>query len=432
MTLDIIISKTKDFHLLKEGSISWNNALLNVLRENHYWPAIQTKKFYNNNNLILLHNTYKRKDVDLFIDVYNECRSVILDFSSQNVILFKAPAIPETVKYEDIIANFPLEDIECQIAYDSTLVYAYYVDKWIFSTSTCTNIDNSKFNHPVKSYGEMFNEALSISRDEFTTNILDKNNVYTFGIIHYDNKKYIDYKNEFGENYKKLILLNVKEKYTDNNVDITLPFDIINPHKLTLKEGILKLKNIYGLVFEYNNKIYKVSSDTIIFQEETDFGYPNVWRNMIWIYQKNMPDFHIVDYIKTYNKVIDFPLDNNGEKLDPTYLIHTTIISMRDILYNLYKTTTVYYKNYTRFKMSKDIDSKLPPILQYHLAQLRRQQVTIYIEDTLTEKEVFLYLCYSNPMKNIIALINFFATNSGYDISQRSSLCFTTLNNLLI
>jgi|TARA_B110000259_G_scaffold137498_1_gene154812 hypothetical protein len=429
MSLNIIISKTKDLHLYKNGSISWNNALLQILRENHYWPAIQTKKFYNNNNLILLHNTYKRKDVDSFIDLYNECRSVILDFSSPNVILCKAPVIPETLKYEDVINKYP-DDIECHIAYDSTLVYAYYCDEWIFSTNTCTNIDNSKFNHPVKSYGEMFNESLPISREEFTLN-LDKNNVYTFGIIHYDNKKYIDYTNEFGENYKKLILLNVKQKYTDITIDVQLDFGVINPSKLTLKEGLL-LTNVYGLMFEYNNKRYKVSSDTVIFQEETDFGYPNVWRNMIWIYQKNMQDFHIVDYIKTYNKVIDYPLDNNGEQLDPTYLIHTTIISMRDILLNLYKTTTVYFKNYNRFKMSKDIDSKLPPILQYHLAQLRRQQITIYIEDTLTEKEVFLYLCYSNPMKNIIALINFFATNSGYDISPRSSLCFTTLNNLLI
>jgi hypothetical protein len=82
--------------------------------------------------------------------------------------------------------------------------------------------------------------------------------------------------------------------------------------------------------------------------------------------------------------------------------------------------------------MSKDIDNKLPPILQYHLAQLRRQQVTIYVEDTISDKEVFCYLCYSNPIKNIIALINFFATNSGYDLSTRSSLCFTILNNLLI
>ena len=192
------------------------------------------------------------------------------------------------------------------------------------------------------------------------------------------------------------------------------------------------MNNIYGLLFNENNKRYKVTSNNIIFQEETDFGYPNVWRNMIWVYQKNMDDFHISDYIKTYNKEIDYPLDNNGEKLDPTYLIHTTMITMRDILYNLYITTTVYYKNYTRFKMSKDIDGKLPPILQYHLAQLRRQQVTIYVEDTISDKEVFCYLCYSNPIKNIIALINFFATNSGYDLSTRSSLCFTILNNLLI
>jgi hypothetical protein len=310
------------------------------------------------------------------------------------------------------------------------LVYAYYCNNWILSTNTCTNIDYSKFNHPTKKYGEMFNEALPISREELMQN-LDKNIVYTFGIIHYENKKYIDYTNEFGENYKKIILLDAKEKYTGINVNIKLDFGILNSKKITLKEGY-QLNNIYGLIFECNNKRYKITPNKIIFQEETEFGYPNVWRNMIWIYQKNMEDFHISDYIKTYNKEIDYPLDNNGEKLDPTYLIHTTMISMRDILYNLYTTTTVYFKQYNRFKMSKDIDSKLPPILQYHLAQLRRQQITIYVEDTITDKEIFFYLCYSNPMKNIIALINFFATNSGYDILPRSSQCITILNNLLI
>ena len=72
----------------------------------------------------------------------------------------------------------------------------------------------------------MFNEALPVSREELMQN-LDKNIVYTFGIIHYENKKYIDYTNEFGENYKKIILLDTKEKYTGINVDITLDFGIL-------------------------------------------------------------------------------------------------------------------------------------------------------------------------------------------------------------
>lgn len=425
MSLENIINQTKNN---KKDGISWNNTLLEVLRENHYWPAIQTKKFYYNNNLILLHNTYKRKDVGSFINLYEECRSVVLDFASPNVILSKSCKIPETLKYEDVLDH---EDLECTIAYDSTLVYVYYYNNnWILNTNTCTNIDYSKFNHPTKNYGQMFNEALDVSRSDFLES-LDKNNVYTFGIIHYENKKYIDYTIEFGENYKKLILLSVKEKYTDIKLNIRLDFNILELKKIKLSDG-LKLNNIYGLIFENNNKRYKITPNTIIFQEETNFGYPNVWRNMIWVYQKNMEDFHISDYIKTYNKDIDYPLDNNGEKLDPTYLIHTTIITIRDVLYNLYTTTTVYYKHFNRFKMSKDIDSKLPPILQYHLAQLRRQQVTIYVEDTITDKEVFYYLCYSNPIKNIIALINFFATNSGYDINAKTSLCMTILNNLLI
>ena len=146
MSLNNIINKTKE---IKQPNISWNNTLLQVLRENHYWPAIQTKRFYSNNNLILLHNTYKRKDVESYIDLYNECRSVILDFSSPNVILFKASSTPETLKFEDAIDKYD-DTLECNIAYDSTLVYVYYCNNWRFSTNTCTNIDYSKFNHPRK------------------------------------------------------------------------------------------------------------------------------------------------------------------------------------------------------------------------------------------------------------------------------------------
>ena len=48
MLLQDIINKTK---ILKTDAVSWNNTLLQVLRENHFWPAIQTKRFYNKNNL---------------------------------------------------------------------------------------------------------------------------------------------------------------------------------------------------------------------------------------------------------------------------------------------------------------------------------------------------------------------------------------------
>ena len=41
MSLNNIINKTKE---IKQPNISWNNTLLQVLRENHYWPAIQTKR----------------------------------------------------------------------------------------------------------------------------------------------------------------------------------------------------------------------------------------------------------------------------------------------------------------------------------------------------------------------------------------------------
>ena len=151
---------------------------------------------------------------------------------------------------------------------------------------------------------------------------------------------------------------------------------------------------------------------------------------MIWIYQQNRDDFHINDYIKTYTKNIEYPVDNTGVFLDPTYIIHTVISTIKDILHNLYITTTQYYPKYNRFKMSKDIDKQLPPILQFHLAQLRHKQITEYTS-LITINGVFHYLCHSNSVNNIISLINFFATHAGYDIPPRASMCFSVLNNLV-
>jgi hypothetical protein len=147
---------------------------------------------------------------------------------------------------------------------------------------------------------------------------------------------------------------------------------------------------------------------------------------------KNRADYQISDYINYYATNIEYPLDNLGRTIDPTYLIHTSICTIKDILHNLYTITTTYYPRYKRFKMNKELDKQLPPILQYHLAQLRHKQVTVYTEGIITPQNVYYYLCQNNNVKNIKSLIQFFASNTGYDIPQRSAMCFTILSSLLL
>ena len=467
---------------------NYHEQLLSILREKHYWPAIQIKKFKNDNSLILLHNTYKRKDTTSFQELYDECRSVIIEFSSQPNIINMSIPIPTRLsdnEYSEIMSSSD----QCSLMYDSTNILVFHHnDTWHFTTTTSTSIDMSRFSHPTKSHGTMFNEALRQLfpfvdidvRDHFTT-LLNTDIVYEFFLVHHQNSKYIDYTNQFGKDYMNIILNRIKPKgclnnsndtfqnaiFINNNkddsssssdeeknikdknlkssvIDISIQNDNINillenGIKLnktfnTPEEGLEFIKednNHYGILVESkNNKYYKVSCKDIIFHEDNNFGNHNPWRNMIWIYQQNRDDFHINDYIKTYTKNIEYPVDNTGVFLDPTYIIHTVISTIKDILHNLYITTTQYYPKYNRFKMSKDIDKQLPPILQFHLAQLRHKQITEYTS-LITINGVFHYLCHSNSVNNIISLINFFATHAGYDIPPRASMCFSVLNNLV-
>ena len=447
--LQSLLEDTKTEKECSDTNITWCNALLSVLRKNHYWPAIQVKKFCNNSNMVLLHNTYRRKDIDEFKELYDECRSVVLDFSQidNDCIVCKANSIPIRILDDEYMKTKSESDV-CEEAYDSTMIFVYYNDDcWHFGTTSCPSVDYSKFVHPTKKYGMMLNETLS---DLFPnvedvrkalTDVLNKEIVYEFALIHYDNSKYIDYTSMYGPKYKKLMLIRAKTKGIDStsvNVEGMEEFGILKPMSFQNPDDAIAhihtSDNSFGIIVYRNNNIYKVSIDKVIFQEDTDPGNPNPWRNMLWVYQQNRDDYHINDYIKTYMPNLEYPIDGSGQQLDPTYLIHTAISTIKDILYNLYVTTTSYYPKHNRFKMSKDIDKKLPPILQFHLAQLRHKQITLYkdTKNMITINAVFSYLCHNNSVKNIVSLINFFATNTGYDIPPRASMCFSVLNNLLI
>ena len=434
------------------------NSLISVLKKNHYWPALQIKKFQGNDNMVLLHNTYKRIDITEFQELYDICRSVILDFSlpiGENIIVTYANSICtriSDIEYESLAND---NDI-CDVAYDSTMISVYYHNnKWYFSTTSCPSVDSSKFSHPTKKHGTMFNEALYVlfpetleseSIREVFTNKLNKEYIYEFALVHYENTKFVDYSKELGENYKQLFHISTKIKGGQliSNDDKLLNLDLAGggikyPKKFNnYKEAIEELKNneqtFFGLIVTRNNKkIYKVSLNMMIFKEETDHGNPNPWRNMLWVYQQNRNDYHINDYIKQYKSGIEYPIDNCNKSMDPTYIIHTVFSTIKDIIHNLYISTTKYYPRFNRFKMDVVLDKKLPPILQYHLAQLRHKQVTTYkdTKNIISINDVFHYLCHSNNVKNIVSLINYFSNNSGYDMNQRQSLCFTVLSSLL-
>jgi hypothetical protein len=187
----------------------------------------------------------------------------------------------------------------------------------------------------------------------------------------------------------------------------------------------------YGIIVKQDSKLLKISPPHIEFKEETDPCNPNIWHNILMVYMKNKKDYQINDYIKMYAQDLQLPVDDKGIPLDPTYLVHTMILTLKDVLYNLYIATTTYNPKTNRFRMNKELDNQFPPVIRFHLAQLRYRQIQDYQGVMIKSKDVYNYLCHHNNVKNIRLLITFLATSTGYNIKERAALCLTVLNSLL-
>ena len=141
-------------------------------------------------------------------------------------------------------------------------------------------------------------------------------------------------------------------------------------------------------------------------------------------------DYHINDYIRDYNPAIEKLVDNNGKEIDPTYLIHTSICTIKDIIYKLYTATTTYNSKKNMFKMNKEIDKHFAPLIRYHLGRLRKRQITVYTEK-IKPKDIYYYLCHCLKANDIRRLLQLLTTTSDYEITDRSMMCLVILNGLL-
>lgn len=462
-----LIDRTYNFH---DNNSTYANTLITQLKKNHFWPNIKVKKFKNDDNLVLIHNNYKMRNNLEYKDLYEECRSIVLDFTqscNNNVVVTYANSVPQRISYEEYVNSLYHETDKYYEAYDGTIVTVYnYNNKWYFGTSSCPDANSSKFSHPTKSHGlmfdevlynyysrvpELFNELSGLSeedichklREMFVSNLTPEH-AYEFVLIHYENKHIIDYTNVLGENYKELVHINTKkrttlEEYNINTVQVQQLFTLGVKYPVVFASildanNYINANNSYGVIIKKANengisKLYKVSSEYISYREETDPCHPNVWMNIIEVYMKNKQTYTIKDYISAYNPNIEYPVDNNGKSIDPTYLVHTIISTIKDTLYDYYKSTTTYNPTYKRYKMNRELDKQFAPIIQYHLAQLRNLQTTIFSNKLITCSNIYYYLCQCNDVKNIKTLIQFFASNPINEIQSRTSMCFAIMNS---
>jgi hypothetical protein len=306
------------------------------------------------------------------------------------------------------------------------------------------------FKHHITADAE---EVSTLTTEEISSKLrslfvqhLDPNMAYEFIIVHHENKHIIDYTGLLGDNYMEMFHINTKHRCSlvendimssvipsllEIGVKYPLPFSNIQEAYAHINSNNFSYGLIVKKIISDKVKLYKISTDVINYREETDPCHPNVWMNILSVYMKNKTEYTIKDYIANYNPYINLPVDNNGQKIDPTYLIHTIISTIKDSLYSYYKATTIYYPNYNRYKMNKEMDKQFPPIIQYHLAQLRNLQVNTYKTKMINMGNVYHYLCQCNDVNNIKTLIQFFASNPINEMSPRTSMCFAIMTSLI-
>lgn len=451
--LNELIKMTYNLYDLKQGTLKYADCLLQILKSYHYWPLIKIKKFKNNDNIVLIHNSYKNDNVAHFQELYDECRSIVLDFSksnNDNVIITYANSIPERYSIDNYVNNLYSNLDSCSMAIDGTMITFYHHEGlWYCGTSSCTDIDDSNFFHPTKTHGQMLNEILlKYLKDDTINNMDDVRNKFTslldplysyeFVLVHHENKHIIDYTNELGLNYMDLFHISTKNRKTLIIENIyNQPFKQIGiQYPLYFTNGVEAINyinnnpNCYGIIVNTIEKKFKVSNEYVLKKEEVDPCNYNVWYNLLHVYLLNKPEYNVNNYISDYCKDFIYPTYNDII-IDPNYIISNVIHIITDILYNLYINTTKYYTKYNRFKVNLDIDTQLNSVVRYHLAQLRYQQITLY-KKLLSVDNIYYYVC-NNNIKNIKKLIKLFYENpKEYDIPEDKLKLFELLHNLLL
>jgi len=221
---------------------------LDILKTELYKQNILFKD-YVDENLFLVYHKFDQKSITL---LDRECRSIVIDRNNKQIVSFSCETpIINTEGLDYLLLNQQDEKIITK-CYEGTLLSVfYYGSKWYVSTRRCLNSNESVWNIN-KSHFNMFMEVLNNSSYETLDSFTDKLNkdyCYYFVLIHHENNNIVDYESEFGKEYKKLLLIFVREKETQKEVDLynsTFELQILDDN-IFLSEKINSLEEFDSL-----------------------------------------------------------------------------------------------------------------------------------------------------------------------------------------
>ena len=98
--LSALLHEVHELSKSSANNVNKADILMSVLVKYHHWPYIQVKYFSSQCSLVMLHNVYKQDIPIQDKELYDECRSVVLDMDApegKNIVLSLSKKIPKRV-----------------------------------------------------------------------------------------------------------------------------------------------------------------------------------------------------------------------------------------------------------------------------------------------------------------------------------------------
>ena len=334
---------------------------IEVFRKTLFENGIHTK-FDTESGLVIAYYPFHTNWTD---EKFRDCRSIIFEYKTGNIILHTGNEIYLNEKgLEYLQMNnkmfHEIKDITIHNSYEGPGVNLYYYnEEWHVSTRRCLDAKQAKINKKssfeatelMTNYYDLFIDVLSKEGEDFATftNKLSKDCSYYFVIIHHLETT-IDYTDEFGPDYKVLVLTSVKNKTMKTITDYDNNF--LSTNVKTPKPTTLESMDLLDSM-EINDKKPTIDGVFITIQNDTDYpifiklqtlssqfhnniaNHGNTLKGLLFLEQKNK----LSDYYKNTSKqVIKNPLNN--EEYNMMEMVRGVFSCLAQELYNLF--TRVY------------------------------------------------------------------------------------------
>ena len=385
--------------LIGDDIKNYNNDITSF-REKLYKKQLLSK-YYEDKDLLLVYNKF---DINNNNELVNECRSILVDMKTKSIVYHTGNSPYYNMVGYDFLLQNNNSNMTIYECYEGTMLSVVYHDKWYVSTRRCLDSNNSK--HDNTNYYNMFSETLNGKEEDFFKT-LNKDYVYHFVLVHHMNKTIIDYSNKFGNNYKKLILTNIRKKNTLEEVDVktfnisnniilpTLFNDIKEFDNINNNCDFSKNPNIEGIIIllKKNNKDYIIKLQSSLYQfYKVSGNKSNLYKGYIDLYQKDvLKDFFNKNTMYSSNIVIN---NKTFDVLGCLYCLFKLLSNELYTLYNMLVDNNGSSKNPELYKL-------LPPIYREFIYELRG---TFFRNKKLTFNNVYRLLKKTNSYK-IISMI---------------------------